>query len=138
LMGRRQTQEDAGVPARSGNLSLSAFQFFSFAILKWLFTFHLVTFLWLTFMMPDMASIRGFFEGLLSGRSILQGPPVFSLVFYGSAVVMYHAWGWFRQRFEHFAAGLMRSPVEPVLHGIMLFLVVSNPGAPRGFIYFQF
>jgi hypothetical protein len=25
-----------------------------------------------------------------------------------------------------------------VLHGVMIFLILTNPGAPRGFIYFQF
>lgn len=107
-------------------------------ILKWAFTFHIVTALWLTFMMPDMASILAFFKGLASGRMILQGPPAFSLLFYGGAVVLYHAWGWLREHREHLANHLLRSPVEPLLHGVMVFLVLTNPGAPRGFIYFQF
>jgi alginate O-acetyltransferase complex protein AlgI len=98
----------------------------------------LVTLLWLTFMMPDMASIIAFFKGLASGRTGFSGPPIFSLLFYGSAVALYHAWGWLREHRETLAHRLSRSPLEPILHGIMVFLVVTNPGAPRGFIYFQF
>jgi len=124
--------------AGKGHFSLSAFQLFSFSILKWLFTFHLVTFLWLTFMMPDMASIKAFFVGLTSGHMGFSGPPIFSLVFYGSAVVLYHIWGWVREHRELLAKKLLRSPIEPLVHGLLVFLVITNPGAPRGFIYFQF
>ncbi|MEX1116977.1 MAG: MBOAT family O-acyltransferase [Akkermansiaceae bacterium] len=106
--------------------------------LSWFVTFHLVTLLWLTFMMPDMASIFAFFKSLVNGKTGFSGPPVFSLVFYGSMVVLYHVWGWLREHKEHFASHLSRSPLEPVLHGVMVFLVLTNPGAPRGFIYFQF
>jgi alginate O-acetyltransferase complex protein AlgI len=101
-------------------------------------TFHLVTLLWLTFMMPDMASIVAFFKSLVNGKTGFAGPPVFSLLFYGSMVVLYHVWGWLREHREHLAHRLARSPLEPLLHGLMVFLILTNPGAPRGFIYFQF
>jgi alginate O-acetyltransferase complex protein AlgI len=106
--------------------------------LAWFVTFHLVTALWLTFLMPDMASIAAFFKGVFSGKTGFSGPPIFSLLFYGTAVILYHAWGWLKEHREHFASHLARSPLEPVLHGVMLFLILTNPGAPRGFIYFQF
>lgn len=105
---------------------------------KWFITFHLVTALWLTFLMPDMNHIVCFFKGVFSGKTGFSGPPLFSLVFYGSAVVLYHFWGWLKEHREHLASHLARSPLEPVLHGLMLFLIFTNPGAPRGFIYFQF
>ena len=88
--------------------------------------------------MPDMASIAAFFKGVCSGKTGFSGPPIFSLVFYGSALVLYHHWGWLKEHREHLASQLARSPLEPVLHGLMLFLILTNPGAPRGFIYFQF
>ena len=107
-------------------------------ILSWCITFHIVTALWLTFLMPDMASIVAFFKGVFSGRTGFSGPPIFSLLFYGSAVVLYHAWGWLKEHREILANQISRPPLEPVLHGVMLFLIFTNPGAPRGFIYFQF
>jgi alginate O-acetyltransferase complex protein AlgI len=107
-------------------------------LLRWLMTFHIVTALWLTFLMPDMASIVAFFKGVFSGETGFSGPPIFSLLFYGTAVVLYHAWGWLKEHREHFASHLARSPIEPLLHGVMIFLILTNPGAPRGFIYFQF
>ncbi len=105
---------------------------------RWFVTFHLVTLLWLTFMMPDMASIVAFIKSLVNGKTGFAGPPVFSLLFYGSMVVLYHVWGWLREHREHLAHRLARSPLEPLLHGLMVFLILTNPGAPRGFIYFQF
>ena len=113
-----------------------------FSILRsacaWFVTFHAVTLLWLTFLMPDLASIVAFFKGVFSGKTGFSGPPIFSLFFYGSAVVLYHAWGWLAEHRGALAARLARSPLEPVLHGVMIFLILTNPGAPRGFIYFQF
>jgi alginate O-acetyltransferase complex protein AlgI len=108
------------------------------ATCAWFFTFHAVTLLWLTFLMPDMASIVAFFKGVISGRTGFSGPPVFSLFFYGTAVVLYHGWGWLKEHRELLSKKLMRSPLEPTLHAVMLFLIITNPGAPRGFIYFQF
>jgi alginate O-acetyltransferase complex protein AlgI len=108
------------------------------ALVKWLFTFHVVTALWLTFLMPDMASITAFFEGVFSGRTGFSGPPTFSLVFYGTAVVLYHGWGLFKEHGKDLVVKYLESSLEPVIQGLMIFLILSNPGAPRGFIYFQF
>lgn len=105
---------------------------------KWFITFHLVTALWLTFMMSDMTSIIVFLKGLFSGNTTFTGPPIYSLVFYGGSVVLYHAWGWFNEHYHTKAVKLHRQPIEAVIHGFMIFLVLTNPGAPRGFIYFQF
>ncbi len=109
-----------------------------FIMIKWFFVFHVVAFLWLTFMMPDMASIAAFLQAVSSMSLGFSGPPVFGLGFYGSAVVAYHAWGWLAEHRSHFARRLARSPLEPLCHAMMIFLVVTNPGAPQGFIYFQF
>ncbi len=105
---------------------------------KWVFTFHIVTALWLTFLMPDMASIVAFFKGVFSGRTGFSGPPIFSLLFYGTPVVLYHAWGWLKENRERLSSRLELSSLEPIMHGVMIFLILTNPGAPRGFIYFQF
>jgi len=105
---------------------------------QWVLTFHLVAFLWLTFMMPDMESIGAFFKAAGSMRFTFYGPPVFALGFYGSAVVAYHAWGWLSEHRSGLAKKLARSSFEPLCHAGMLFLVITNPGPPSGFIYFQF
>jgi hypothetical protein len=60
--------------------------------------------------MPDMVSILAFFKGVCSGQTGFSGPPILSLVFYGTAVVLYHAWGWPKDHREHLASYLSRSP----------------------------
>jgi alginate O-acetyltransferase complex protein AlgI len=141
-LASRSKNPDSRIKNPEDSLSHSSSGFWSMAsgisLFRWFLTFHLVTALWLTFLMPDMASIVAFFQGVFSGRTGFSGPPIFSLLFYGTVVVLYHAWGWLKEHREHFANRLARSPLEPVLHGVMLFLILTNPGAPRGFIYFQF
>lgn len=135
LLGRRtdRVKRSNAPPASSWKWGRSAL-----TLIKWVITFHIVTLLWLTFMMPDMASISAFFDSISSLRLGFAGPPIFSLLFYGSAIVVYHLWGLMNERSSVMAAKLSRSRIEPLLHAVMVFLVATNPGAPQGFIYFQF
>ena len=105
--------------------------------LRWFYTFHVVTFLWLTFLMPDMAHIIGFFKALTADISV-PGQPIFALLIYGGAVVAYHLWGWLNEHRRNLADTLSIRIIEGGMHALMIFLILTNPGAPRGFIYFQF
>jgi alginate O-acetyltransferase complex protein AlgI len=64
--------------------------------------------------------------------------PLFALAMYGGPVIAYHAWGWVKEHRKEWAARWQHPLVEASLHAMMVFLVITNPGAPRGFIYFQF
>ena len=107
------------------------------ALLGWFYTFHAVTLLWLTFLMPDLHQMGIFFRELTIPGKML-GPAVFVSVVFGSAVVLYHAFGWWREHraetFSQFRGGWP----EAFAYGVMLFLIATNSGAPQGFIYFQF
>lgn len=106
--------------------------------IRWVYAFHAVMFLWLTFLMPDVAHIGAFFQGLTSGNWSVPGQPLFALFVYGGAVVLYHLWAWLQEHKPGHAAKLTHPLTEGGLHGLMVFLILTNPGAPRGFIYFQF
>lgn len=107
------------------------------AFAGWFYTFHAVTLLWLTFLMPDMRQIGLFFrELLIPGR--LLGPAVYSAVVFGTAVVFYHAFGWWREHRSDSFARFRGSWQESILYGCLLFLLLTNSGPPQGFIYFQF
>jgi len=108
------------------------------AVLKWFLTFHVVTLLWLTFVMPDLQSIQKCFQSLAFGPIGTLGTPAFALIFYGGLVVMYHAWGYLTEHHHEVSSRLLQSWAEPIAHGLMLFGILTNAGAPRGFIYFQF
>ncbi len=105
---------------------------------RWIYAFHAVTLLWLTFLMPDVAHIGAFFQGLTHGKLSFPGQPLFALFVYGGAVILYHLWGLLRETKPVFAEKMVHPLTEGALHGLMIFLILTNPGAPRGFIYFQF
>ena len=107
------------------------------SIFGWFYTFHAVTLLWLTFLMPDLQQIGLFFREL----TIMQrwhGPMVFVPLFFGSFVVLYHGAAWIKEHYPTLANRFRGSVLEGVAYGLMLFLVITNPGPPQGFIYFQF
>lgn len=106
--------------------------------IRWLYAFHAVMFLWLTFLMPDLAHIGAFFQGLASGNWNVPGQPLFALFIYGGAVVIYHLWALVQEKRPALAARPAHPLMEGGLHALMVFLILTNPGAPRGFIYFQF
>lgn len=105
--------------------------------IKWFYTFHVVTLLWLTFLMPDLDSILAFGHAA-SHFGKWSGPALFSLLFFGGVVCLYHLWGAIKGRVSVISRFLLHPFAEGALLGIMLYLIVTNPGAPRGFIYFQF
>jgi alginate O-acetyltransferase complex protein AlgI len=88
--------------------------------------------------MPDLANIGAFFKGLGSGDLSLPGQPLFALFVYGGMVILYHLWGWLKEKHPERAQRCIHPLAEGALHGLMVFLILTNPGAPRGFIYFQF
>ncbi|BCU76919.1 MBOAT family O-acyltransferase [Luteolibacter sp. LG18] len=103
----------------------------------WCYAFHAVTFLWLTFLMPDMRQIGLFFHQLaIPGKA--HGPAVFVPAVFGTAVVIYHAAGWVREHAPPWATRFRGSLAEGLVYGGMLFLLLTNAGSPQGFIYFQF
>jgi alginate O-acetyltransferase complex protein AlgI len=68
------------------------------SIVRWFITFHLVTLLWLTFLMPDMASILAFFKGVFSGRSRILGSTQSSRCSFMARRWYYiTAWGWLNE-----------------------------------------
>lgn len=105
---------------------------------RWVYAFHAVTFLWLTFLMPDLAHIGAFFHGFTHGKISAPGQPLFALFVYGGAAALYHLWGLLSEKRPAFAEKLSSPILEGALHALMIFLILTNPGAPRGFIYFQF
>lgn len=125
------------ISRRQGEDSPAPKSLFSRSVM-WIYTFHAVMFLWLTFLMPDLSYIGAFFQGLASGDRTIPGQPLFALAFYGSVVILYHLWGWLLEHKQHLANRLANPWAEGALQGLMLFLIITNPGAPRGFIYFQF
>ncbi len=107
------------------------------AITGWFYTFHAVTLLWLTFLMPDMKQILLFFNELTIRQSP-HGPLIFVPLIFGSFVVVYHAFALIRTLKPQWRETLIGRYTEAALFGVMLYATIVNFGAPQGFIYFQF
>lgn len=104
----------------------------------WLYCFLTVSLLWMTFLMPDTATLGAFFRGL----TITHVPPMmhipFAALLYGAPVVLFHLLGWLREQHPQQHAQLCTPVREGAVYGIMLYLIINNAGPAEGFIYFQF
>lgn len=101
--------------------------------------FHVVSALWLLFLMPDFAQARRYVELLLTKGWDIKFQFLFVFLVYGTPVILYHLvyylenmaraaerWKGLRQRWEWAA------------YALMLALIFTNSGSPGRFIYFQF
>lgn len=107
--------------------------------LRMLLTFHLVSLLWLLFIMPDMAHVTRYLHSLMTNPISLNPRMTFSICVYALPVVLYQLWGFFRPEWrDRITASSQGSRMETILYGIMLYLIITNPGVAGDFIYFQF
>lgn len=115
------------------DFTISAFRIFV--------VFNLVSFLWLLFQLPDIRHAGAYLSEMAACRSGNSPQIIFSVLFFGFPIVVYHCWGLLRPRFwmpferehAHAAAFLMNGT-----YGILLFLILVNSGSPGSFLYFQF
>jgi len=93
--------------------------------------FNFVSFGWLFFKLQDSSQAWAYlgtlFHNGVNGSDLLR---LFMVVTFSSIVFVYHFLGAYNEKI---------SPrIKSVLYGIMLFLIVTNPGPSTPFIYFQF
>lgn len=103
-----------------------------------IYCFLTVSFLWMTFLMPDMQTLLAFFGKLFLFSGGISNIVLFSLVLYCTPVVMYHLLGWCKEHRPEWHARLTHPVIGGLVYGIMLFLIFNNAGPSEGFIYFQF
>lgn len=113
-------------------------------IIRMLYTTIVVCALWTTFLLPDIQTVFLFFNRMF-GDFVLHGSQVFSdlrffnIFFFGSFVVLYHAYGWCKEHAQRGFGVDMRHPLLSGLwHAFMLFMILTNSGPQCGFVYFQF
>lgn len=107
-------------------------------ILRAILTFHIVSFLWLLFQLPEFNHVLAYVRCVVSQ----PGPPlpqyVFVTVLFSLPVLIHHLWeGTSNFRLNRIPAHWNRRG-ETVAYGLMLALLPINSGAPGAFIYFQF
>jgi len=108
---------------------------------KILVTFHLVSLLWLLFQLPKFDEALLYLRELGGWKAGLVPQPAFSILLFGSPVVLYHLWALARPGIEKTCTGLSRNPLpflRDFAYAVLLFLILTNSGSPGEFIYFQF
>jgi alginate O-acetyltransferase complex protein AlgI len=98
------------------------------------FVFNFVTIGWLFFKLQDfsqaIACIVAIFNNHAGGFSIITKKLSFLILIYGSPVLFYHL--------SHAYKNHISIPLKDMALGMMLFFIITNPGPPAPFVYFQF
>jgi alginate O-acetyltransferase complex protein AlgI len=103
--------------------------------------FNLVSLLWLLFQLPNFKEVMLYFHELSLLRQGASPQILFTVVFFGMPVILYHFWALFRPLcWDPFKA--KNSDVATYLmngvYGMLLFLIIVNSGGSGSFLYFQF
>lgn len=105
-----------------------------FKVLAWFAVFVLVSYAWLFFKLPNIEYAILYTKLFAQNRGIFPNYNEIALILlYGSAVVLYH--GAYLLKVNEKQAF---KSIEPVLYGLMLFLIAVENGTGGAFIYFQF
>lgn len=122
-----------GDSRRSPNWLISALRTF--------LVFNMVSFLWLLFQLPDIRHVGVYLQELAAFRRGNSPQIVFSVLFFGLPVLIYHLWGLLRPRYFKLFADKNAASASFLINGIygmLLFLIIVNSGSPGAFLYFQF
>ena len=106
-----------------------------FTSLKTFGVFFFVSLAWLLFKLPEFNHVIEFLNALITNVSqSINYPIVVYTIVYSSPVILYHSYYLYKKHSEK----NMLLRFEPLIFGLMLFLIVTNSGSSQEFIYFQF
>jgi alginate O-acetyltransferase complex protein AlgI len=96
--------------------------------------FTLITLGWLLFKLPEFSHVISYLKTMVFHWGFGSPTPMLFIFVYSLPVVVYHALYLLR---ESGGARKIRD-LEYLAYGCMVFLIITNSGAPGAFIYFQF
>jgi alginate O-acetyltransferase complex protein AlgI len=106
--------------------------------IKAVFVFVTVTLAWLLFKLPEFTHVIAYLKALAGNwQRPHNGLPIVLVLTYSIPVIGYHLVYLLRST-ESIRTQQLISKCEPLLFGLMLFLIVTNSGSSNSFIYFQF
>lgn len=106
---------------------------FEFIILKRIFIFTCITLGWLLFKLPNFADVIKYLNCIYTNIDVhLNWQICINTIIYASPIYIYHL-----VHLNKYARAYAQK-VEPILYGILLFLIFTNSGISGSFIYFQF
>ena len=99
--------------------------------------FHVVSFLWLLFLLPDFKSLVSLGGDFAQGRWQFSPQNIFTVAVFSAPIVLYH--GWFALKRWRPAIGNLVSPsIQWWGYAVLVFLIITNSGTTGAFVYFQF
>ncbi len=110
--------------------------------LRWLrilLTFCVTSFLWLLFKLPDLAHLQTFLTTLWKGAWTVNPRLAYAIGLFSLPLIIYHVWGYYRPNWRvKIATNRSGAGLEALAYGVMLYFIITNPGASSAFLYFQF
>lgn len=105
--------------------------------IKVVITFHVVSLLWLLFIMPEFSMVVDYFYYLFNQNKLITMPENVYIVFvYGLPILIYHLLAYLEE--ESIINRIVTNESKYVYLSLMLSLIVLNSGTSGEFIYFQF
>lgn len=107
--------------------------------IKGILVFTAVSFGWLLFKLPNFTQVINYLQAIVNNElfRVQDIDIIFFILIYSIAIIAYH-FIYIYRGIEH-DFGLKRlKKIEPIVYGMMLFLLLSNRGSSGDFIYFQF
>ena len=100
-----------------------------------LFVFSMVTLGWLLFKLPHFEDAISFVKCIFTNLHFAHSKMIiFNVAIFSVPVIVYHAIEWFKENKNL----TLSFTAEACIYGLLLFLILTNRGAPGDFIYFQF
>ena len=107
-------------------------------MLNGIFVFSIVTLGWLLFKLPNFTEVIYFIKALATNLSVplyvRDFRDIGMIAIYSTPVIAYH----FYYLFKHRKQDLKFKNFEFLAYGMMMFLLITNSGSAKAFIYFQF
>jgi alginate O-acetyltransferase complex protein AlgI len=89
---------------------------------------------------PDFSQVLAYFRELRAWHPGFAPQSIYTILVFGLPVILYHVWGFYRDRMVTNAALDSRAArwALDLVYAVMLVLILTNSGSPGEFIYFQF
>ncbi len=110
-------------------------------IIRIVMTFHIVSLLWLLFLMPNFDNVINYFSHITETDKYIKSPQyLFIVLFYGLMIVIYHIFAYLNEHtslLKH-DSGKQLNARYALFLSFLLTMILVNSGTNGEFIYFQF
>ena len=99
--------------------------------------FHVVSLLWLLFLLPDFDQVIGFFQNFAKGSWSMGPQNIYTVALFASPIVFYHLWAGLKE-WRPSLAEFWSPRMQWWGYAALVFFIITNSGTTGAFVYFQF